>query len=285
MTHSRRSVLGFIASAGVVDVSPDSSQREAAETPSALQTHESHTTSEEIDRTSPSAPALEFRDQESAGGSVIIATATLTDAGFVVVQDNENGIIGVSEYLTAGQYDDLEIVLDRPLFESGELTAVIQLDTNENERFDATMVKPACGQRGEDGTLVSDTATVTLPPFPNAAIVFEDQDAADSVVVTAATLPEGGWIVMAVGEDDDPRFGETRVVGQTDFLEPGEYEDIEVPLDEFPKPADCEERMEALLLRDTNDNREYEFDYHFPNQDTPYAPGGVDVATVSYTNC
>lgn len=267
MTHSRRSVLGFIASGGVVDVIPANSPRDS------------------INHVSPSAPALEFRDQESAGGSVIIATATLTDAGFVVVQDDENEIIGVSEYLTAGQHNDLEIVPDRPLFESGELVAVIQLDTNENQRFDATMVKSECGQRDEEGALVSDTATVTLPQFSNAAIVFEDQDAADSVVVTAATLPEGGWIVVAVGEDDDPRFGETQVVGQTDFFDPGHYEEIEVPLDEFPKPADCEERMEALLLRDTNDNREYEFDYHFPNQDTPYAPGGVDTATVSYTNC
>lgn len=286
MAHSRRSILELIASAGGVDIISTSPPRELTEKASALKTSEVNTKSEDANGTSQPMPTLDFHDQESPGGSIIVATVRLTDPGFVVIlQDDESAIIGVSEYLTPGQYDDLEIVLDRPLFESEKLTAIIQLDTNENQTFDATRVKPECSQRDEEGTLVSDTATVTLPQFPNAAINFEDQRADDSVVITSATLPENGWIVVAVGEDDDPRFGETRVVGRTDFLKPGRYENIEIPLDEFPKPADCEERMEALLIRDTNDNQEYEFDYHFPQQDVPYVPSGVDTAVVSYNSC
>ena len=281
MAQNRRSVLGLVASVGLLGGVPSRVAEGQVTHASESEPGRRDTDAvEENDHSPPSSPALDFRDQESTGGSVTVASATLTDAGFVVlVRDDE--IVGVSAYLPAGRHENVEIALDRPLFESGTLTATIQTDTNGNGTFDATTVKLSCSQRDEESAVVSDTATVSLPTFQNAELVFRDQVVDESIVVESATLPQGGWISLFAENLDSEEYVE---VGRSEYLEPGRYDNVRLDIDypTFGRPR--RDEIHALLIRDVNNNREYEFRYHFPGPDSPYYPGSA-FATLTKANC
>jgi|GEM_PF-746387 len=95
---------------------------------------------ETIDRIEGTA-AIDFPDQESDGEQVTIANVSLSEGGFVVVYDgitvdaDPAAIVGVSEYLEAGDHGNVTIDLDEPLAASGPLVAVVHHDTNDDEAF------------------------------------------------------------------------------------------------------------------------------------------------------
>ncbi|HET7324411.1 MAG TPA: metal-dependent hydrolase, partial [Halococcus sp.] len=102
-------------------------------------------------------PAVEFSNQTSNGSTVVIERATLPEGGFIALHAGgyavgpapaDASIIAVSEYLPAGQYENVTIeVSNAPpgnypglncsrLNESGTFAATLYRDTNGNQRFD-----------------------------------------------------------------------------------------------------------------------------------------------------
>ncbi|SFL13489.1 hypothetical protein SAMN04487950_2659 [Halogranum rubrum] len=286
MTQSRRSVLGLLASVGLLGGVPSRvAEGQVARAVESEPGDGDTDAVEENDLSPPSTPALDFRDQKSTGGSVTVASATLAEGGFVVIVHDDE-IVGVSTYLSAGRFEDVTIDLDRPLFESGTLTATIQTDTNGNRTFDATTVKLSCSQRDEESAVVSDTATVSLPQSQDAELVFRDQVVDEAIVVESATFPEGGFIALFAPQVGDPDIDDYVEIGVSDYFEPGHYEDITFGSGFPTESGECSAEVNALLIRDRDDNRDYEFSYHFPGTpDYPFIPPGDVSATLTKADC
>ncbi|MFC4989376.1 CHRD domain-containing protein [Saliphagus infecundisoli] len=108
---------------------------------------------------------LRFEDQESEGDSVVVQSVYLPQAGFVVIHGEDGDVLGVSEYLTAGPHEDLEISLDPALETDATLVAMLHEETNDNEAFD--FVETDGAEDGPitdgEGNAVTDDALITLP--------------------------------------------------------------------------------------------------------------------------
>ena len=127
--------------------------------------------------------SITFDDQTSNGSSVIIEAVVLPTGGFVVIEGPAGDRIGVSEYLEAGEHEDVTVTLDEPLTIDGELVAVAHRDTNMNQEFDFesdSLEDFAYGTVG-DGSVVSETAEVT---------VAEMQETTTEVEGTLTTTPD-----------------------------------------------------------------------------------------------
>jgi flagellar protein FlaJ len=106
----------------------------------------------------------------------------------------------------------------------------------------------------------------------------------ESVFVESASLSEGGFIAV-YADDSRLNSGEATLLGYTEYLPPGEHEQIRVPLQNGDINSDRTIRIAAH--RDTNGNEA--FDFQLPHQpgegelDTPYqslsdrASPGVEV--------
>lgn len=115
-----------------------------------------------------------------------------------------------------------------------------------------------------------------------ASVTFEDQTSdGRTVTVAAATLPRGGFVTI---HDESLVDGATfeSVRGTSAYLVPGSHEGITVELDD---PISETQRLVAVLYRDSNGNRVYDFVSSEGEADGPYesSRGGavLDVATVT----
>jgi len=80
---------------------------------------------------------IEIDAEETDDESVVVERVQLSEGGFVVITDDEGSVIGVSRYLDAGSYQDIEIELTNEVTVETTLTAVTVLDANDDETFDA----------------------------------------------------------------------------------------------------------------------------------------------------
>ncbi|MGM0718505.1 MAG: DUF7282 domain-containing protein, partial [Halobacteriota archaeon] len=161
------------------------------------------------------AAAVEFSEQTTDGSTVTVDSARLDDGGFVVIHDSTlldgeviPSVIGASEYLEAGEVEDLEVELDEPLEEDDTLIAMPHQDTNDNETYDFN------DSEGEDdgpyvddaGDPIIDDAEVTVgeegetddgEAEVGAEVEFSDQTTDGSTVtVDSARLDDGGFVVI-----------------------------------------------------------------------------------------
>lgn len=107
--------------------------------------------------------SVEFEDQTMEDSTVVVASVTLPEGGFVVIHDDTldddavGSVVGVSEYLEAGTHTDVNVT--------------VQITTNGN------------GGNGGDGG--NDTNEITLIAMPhqdtndNQEYDFEDSDGQD----------------------------------------------------------------------------------------------------------
>ena len=123
---------------------------------------------------------------------------------------------------------------------------------------------------------VDDTETAT--------VTFDDQDSdGNTVTVDSASLPDGGFVTI---HDSTLLDGDAigSVVGTSEYLEPGDHEDVTVELDES---IDGTQTLIAMPHMDTNENQQYDFVTSEGLDDTPYlADGGAvtDDASVTVTD-
>lgn len=103
-----------------------------------------------------------------------------------------------------------------------------------------------------------------------ASITFSDQESdGDSVVVDSVDLSEGGFVAVygGVAADVDP----ADLRGASGYLEPGEYEDVEIDLDE---PLEESGPMVAAVHHDTTDDETFQYAETDGAEDEPYVTAG-----------
>lgn len=237
-----------------------------------------------------------FNDQTTGGLQVVVAEVTLPDDGYVAIHDStllggnvKGSVVGVSRYLEAGTYSDLAVTL----FETDEvpglednadpavltrdtlLIAMPHMETSGNEQYDF-LVSDTDGPFTSGGNAVTAAARVALNP---ATVTFNDQTTGgQQVVVDRVYLPDGGYVAV---HDASLLDGNVKgsVVGVSEFLDAGAYDDVTVTLfrtDEVPGLADNADP--AILTQDTtliamphletNGNTEYNF--LVSDEDGPY---------------
>lgn len=112
------------------------------------------------------------------------------------------------------------------------------------------------------------------------AVKIDDQETSgDAVLVDAARLPDGGFIVI---HDERLMDGDAQasVIGASGSLTAGYHGDVPVQLD---REIDRSETLTAMLHRDTNGNQVFDWPDD-PRTDHPYSIDGdpvTDQATVS----
>ena len=232
----------------------------------------------------PEVPDLEatltVSDQEGDGETLVVDEASAPEEYVVAVLDEEGEEIGESEVFDAEQVvEDLEIALDPPL----ETDATLDVEVRSAE---------------DDEVLASATITYALEDVPVASVAFEDQDSdGTAVTVDSADVPDGGFVavyeedVLPEGvvfddlepEDVDPEA----VIGVSEYLEAGEYEDLEIDLFDVPGlEFEAEETLEedeqsliAIAHEDTGETETFEFVETDSEDDVPYVDGdGTAVA-------
>jgi hypothetical protein len=141
--------------------------------------------------------AVAFEDQTTNGTTVTVDSVFLSDGGYVVVhnsslQDGDvvGSVIGVSEYLEPGLNEDVEITLfdvpgatfDRTALTENETLIAMAHTDDSNETFD--FVASNGTQDGPylaNGTPVTDSANVTLPPATGGSFSVENLSAPEGV--------------------------------------------------------------------------------------------------------
>jgi hypothetical protein len=174
--------------------------------------------------------SVTFDDQtvENNTTTVTVASATLSDGGFVVIHANNNGspgeVLGVSSYLEPGTATDVSITLDAPLTANRTLFAMAHADDG-NQTYEFAGPGTTDLPYPDEGFL--DSANITVEnetnPFPNGL----PGGSSDSGVPT--------------DPDDDGLFEDLDGDGDFDFVDVIEFVFAIDSLDNLPQ-----EQIEAL---------------------------------------
>jgi PGF-CTERM protein len=113
--------------------------------------------------------AVTFRNQTSDGTSLTVSSVTLSEGGYVAVQNVTGAppdeIRGRSKYLPPGTHEDVTITLDEHLTENRTVYAQVYMDTDADRRYDfeASGGNVDGPYRNRDGNIMAvDSAYVTL---------------------------------------------------------------------------------------------------------------------------
>ncbi len=275
------------AACGEEEKTPGPTQ--APSTPTATST--GVTTTPTATGTPAASAAIEAEDQESDGITVVIASVTLPDGGFVVIHSDQAGapgpVVGHSDALPAGTSTDVEVTLGQPLTESATVWPMAHIDDgNGTYEFPGPDV-PATDAEGKVVVLPIEvtvaatetptetaTETATETPAVGAAIEADDRESdGTTVVIASVTLPEGGFVVIHSDQAGAPG----PVIGHSDALPAGTSTDVEVTLDQpLTGPATV---WPMAHVDDGNGS------YEFPGADVPAtdAEGKVVVLPINVT--
>jgi hypothetical protein len=121
--------------------------------------------------TAPPTATVTFDDQTVQNGSstVTVASANLSEGGFVVIHAEDNGsagaVLGNSSYLANGTTEDIQIDLSQNITANTTLVAMAHQDTDGDEvyEFDGGSLD---GPYTEDGAPVTDAASITIEQAP-----------------------------------------------------------------------------------------------------------------------
>ena len=209
---------------------------------------------------------------------ITVQQADLPVGGYIVVHHWDHGadgaILGSTEYMEPGAYDNVAVEIDSPGTGSHRISAMLHQDDPANETLDF----PGEGDPPYTvgGSPVQSFADVR---FRGANVQFRNQAVAGRafVVVERADLPEGGWIVIHHWDHG----AEGAIVGKAGPFEPGTQErtlvNVRASLDDSG-----EHRLSAMLHLDDPGNSRFDFP---GDGDPPYMAQGKPVqafATVSF---
>ena len=231
------------------------------------------------------------------GGYVAIHNDALLDG------DAVGSVIGVSEYLEPGTAEDVSVTLfdvpganltETQLNESQLLIAMPHEETNDNTAYDFVATDGAAdGPSISNGSAVTDAANVTVSETAgdgegdnvtdgeednvtdgegdnvtttdDASVSFENQTSDGTTVnVANVTLPDGGYVAI---HNDSLLDGDAvgSVVGVSEYLEPGTYENETVSLFNVSGANFTETQLNgsqtliAMPHEETNENTTYDF--------------------------
>ena len=127
--------------------------------------------------------SVTLNEQQTGGEVITVASATLSQGGFVILRDSGGDVLGVSNHISGREtVSDLRVLLDEPLASGTQVTAMVHWDRNHNSMFDADTDQPYMS----DGVPVTDSAQVTtagpddvtgdghLPTDPDEDGAYED---------------------------------------------------------------------------------------------------------------
>jgi len=288
---------------------------------------------------------VSFENQTSDGTSVIVENATVPRGGYVTIHneslldgDAVGSVVGVSDYLEAGEYDNLTVDLfdvpgaefnESELTENQTLIAMPHEETTGNETYDfvssngtddvpytdngEAVIDDANVTVGNETTVTDDNESGLDTDFDNvlvpaggndatqttnndtettdndtgtnetATVSFEDQTSdGTSVTVENATVPRGGYVTI---HNESLLDGDAvgSVVGVSDYLEAGEYDNLTVDLFDVPG-ADFDESeltenqtLIAMPHEETTGDETYDFVSSNGTDDVPYTDNGEAV--------
>ncbi|MFC7137486.1 DUF7282 domain-containing protein [Halobaculum litoreum] len=129
-------------------------------------------------------------DDQSGAESVVVASATLPDGGFVVVLNASGGVVGSSEYLEAGSHEDVTVEVSPELARSQVVIGQVYAN-NGSQTFDAA-ADPV--YTNDNGQPIGDTAYVTVETTETATATATPTatatESADSTTESAASATE-----------------------------------------------------------------------------------------------
>ncbi len=196
------------------------------ETPRVTPTPRATPTTAPTPTPTPIVPAVEaVRQRVDEAGTVTVSMATLPEAGWLVVYNDDGGepgaVIGQSA-LPGGSSRDVTVEID-PYMATTTLYVRLHADSGEAELFEF----PDADLPLEwEGAPVEVSFPITLDLVVPGLVVEEQAVDEGQVVVTSASVPEAGWVALHADDDGEPG----RILGQTP-LQPGESEDVVITFD------------------------------------------------------
>ncbi len=151
-------------------------------------------------------------------------------------------------------------------------TAIVQPDGTFTATADFSDEQPGANFTGQvrlSGDELGEEIDGRVAAAPVASVNISDQESdGETVTVDSASLSDGGFVVIHDGTLLDGEVAGS-VIGNSDYLDSGSHEDIEVSVDAQ------EEDFTAIAMPhlDTNGNEEYDF----PDADGPYTEDGSAV--------
>ena len=97
-------------------------------------------------------------DDQTGAASVVVDSATLPEGGFVVVSNASGGVVGVSDYLDAGTYENVTLEVSPELARSQVVIAQVYANDG-SEAFNASA---DTAYTNDNGQPIGDTAYVTV---------------------------------------------------------------------------------------------------------------------------
>ena len=139
----------------------------------------------------------------------------------------------------------------------------------------------------------ADRAGVAQQQGTNATVTVENQTSnGTTVTVDAATLPDGGFVVMHNALSLEEGGPVESVVGSSAYLEPGTHENVTVRLNESGTAANATVTLEetlrngtglvAMAHRDTDGDRNLTFVESNGTTDGPYTVNGTAVTDEAF---
>ncbi|MFV1990837.1 MAG: hypothetical protein ACC652_08885, partial [Acidimicrobiales bacterium] len=235
----------------------DGSQSASAETPSETSTTATETTEEMADEEMMDGASVSAAAQVSVG-TTLVASAELSEPGFIVVHSDVDGapgpVIGHSELLPAGESTDVVIELDEFLLESTTVWPMAHVDANDNGEYDfappdEVTDAPALTADGDVAVVPVEVEFLATSP---ATVSGDAQSSTGATVVASASLPAAGFIVIHADLDGAPG----PVIGHSELLPAGESTDVVIELD---APLEESATVWPMAHVDANANGEYDF--------------------------
>ena len=144
-------------------------------------------------------PSLTFEDQESNGTAVTVSNVTLDQPGYVVIHDDSlasgqavDSVIGVSDYLPAGTYDNVTVTLfDVPganYTEEGDQTAdpIANESANETDNETTAVADPSLEGTVELTAMLHSESSVDMMAEDDQTMGAENQTPAEGMQTPTA---------------------------------------------------------------------------------------------------
>lgn len=238
--------------------------------------------------------SIAVENQTRTGKSVFVESATLPEGGFVVLEKPNGSVVGVSLPLAPGTHEGKITLRGVPgtgrnltrLGENTTLVATVHRDSDGDGRFDGLLAPGTDDPYLVNGTPVSDRARITIPEAerPTTATVNFTNGTTNgtNLTIDSVTLPNGGYVGVHRGGYNGSNATES-LIGATDYLEAGTYENVTVEIGTgVPGLNDSTRldsgRVSAVVYADTDGDREFQYVPSGGVEDQPYLENGTPVA-------